>query len=170
MRDAADPDPVNRMAVAHYQCEAIHPFTVGNGRTGRVLKLLMLVEQGLLDQPALCLSRYIVRNETAQRTLAKIAAARTLIEGTAEYARKAVPKQYSRELIDLVFVQPHCRIENVVEAGIAKRQTASAYLYSLAEVGIVRDEQVGLNKQFLNVKFLRLLTREPNSHRRFGSR
>ncbi len=196
---AADLDPVIRMAVAHYQFEAIHPFTDGNGRTGRILNLLMLVEQGLLDQPVLYLSRYIIQNkaayydtllsvttshrwepwllymlqaveETAEWTLAKIAAVRTLIEDTADYARKVVPKQYSRELIDLIFVQPYCRIENVVEAGIAKRQTASVYLHSLAEVGILQEELLGLNKLFLNMRFLQLLTREPNSYPRFGPR
>ena len=197
--EADGPDPLIRMAVAHYQFEAIHPFTDGNGRTGRILNLLMLVEQGLLDQPVLYLSRYIIQNkaayydtllsvttshrwepwllymlqaveETAEWTLAKIAAVRTLIEDTADYARKVVPKQYSRELIDLIFVQPYCRIENVVEAGIAKRQTASVYLHSLAEVGILQEELLGLNKLFLNMRFLQLLTREPNSYPRFGPR
>jgi len=181
------------MAVAHYQFEAIHPFTDGNGRTGRILNLLMLVEQGLLDQPVLYLSRYIIRNkaayydgilsvttggmwepwilymlraveETAEWTLAKIEAVQNLIEDTAEFARTAAPKQYSRELIDLIFVQPYCRIENLVEAGIAKRQTASVYLHNLAAVGILHAEQVGLNKLFLNTRFLKLLTREPNKY------
>ena len=159
----------------------------------------MLVEQGLLDQPVLYLSRYIIRNksayydgilsvtttgewepwllyllraveETADWTLAKIEAVRNLVEDTAEFARKAAPKQYSRELIDLIFVQPYCRIENVVEAGIAKRQTASVYLHRLAAVGILQDEQFGLNKLFLNVRFLKLLTREPNKYPGFTRR
>ena len=197
--DAEEIDPLVRMAVAHYQFEAIHPFTDGNGRTGRILNLLMLVEQGLLDQPVLYLSRYIIRNkaayydgllavttrgewepwilymlratqETAEWTLAKIEAVRALIEHTAEFARKAMPKQYSRELIDLIFVQPYCRIENVVGAGIAKRQTASTYLHALEEAGILHEKQVGLNKLFLNAKFLKLLTQEPNNFKRFGTR
>jgi len=87
-----------------------------------------------------------------------------------EYARRAVPKQYSRELIDLIFVQPYCRIENVVEAGIAKRQTTSRYLHALEEAGILQEKQIGLNKLFLNSSFLKLLTQEPNDHKRFGSR
>jgi Fic family protein len=199
VHDQQDIDPVVRMAVAHYQFEAIHPFTDGNGRTGRVLNLLMLVEQGLLDQPVLYLSRYIIKNkaayydallsvttqegwepwilymlratqETAEWTLAKIDAVRKLIEHTAEYARKAVPKQYSRELIDLIFMQPYCRIENVVGAGIAKRQTASTYLHALEAAGILQEKQIGLNKLFLNSRFLKLLTQEPNGYKRFGSR
>ena len=199
VHDQQDIDPVVRMAVAHYQFEAIHPFTDGNGRTGRVLNLLMLVEQGLLDQPVLYLSRYIIKNkaayyghllsvttqegwepwilymlratqETAEWTLAKIDAVRKLIEHTAEYARKAVPKQYSRELIDLIFTQPYCRIENVVGAGIAKRQTASTYLHALEAAGILQEKQIGLNKLFLNSRFLKLLTQEPNNYKRFGFR
>src|SRR5258708_18582741 len=136
IRDDGDIDPVVRMAVAHYQFEAIHPFTDGNGRTGRVLNLLMLVEQGLLALPVLYFSRSAIlykcayynallavtthgdwenwilymlnaTEDTAKWTLAKIEAVRKLIEQTAEFARKAAPKQYSRELIDLVFVQPY---------------------------------------------------------------
>jgi Fic family protein len=198
MHKQQDIDPVVRMAIAHYQFEAIHPFTDGNGRTGRILNLLMLVEQGLLDHPVLYLSRHIIKNkaayydgllsvttrdawepwilymlratqETAEWTLAKIHAIRKLIEHTSEFARKAVSKQYSRELIDLIFVQPYCRIENVVDAGIAKRQTASTYLHALEKAGILQERQVGLNKLFLNSRFLKLLTQEPNDYKRFGS-
>ena len=194
-----DIDPVVRMAVSHYQFEAIHPFTDGNGRTGRVLNLLMLVEQGLLDLPVLYLSRYVIRNkagyynallavttrgawedwilymlhateDTAMWTLAKIEAVRNLIEHTAEFARKTAPKQYSRELIELVFVQPYCRIENVVAAGIAKRQTASTYLHALESAGILQEKQIGLNKLFLNSRFVKLLTSDSNEYKRFGSK
>jgi Fic family protein len=194
-----DIDPVVRMAVSHYQFEAIHPFTDGNGRTGRVLNLLMLVEQGLLDLPVLYLSRYVIRSkagyyntllavttrgaweewilymlhateETAMWTLAKIEAVRKLLEHTADFVRKMAPKQYSRELIELVFVQPYCRIENVVDAGIAKRQTASTYLHGLESVGILQQRQIGLNKLFVNSRFLKLLTSDSNEYKRFGSK
>ncbi len=199
IHDSRDIDPVIRMAVAHYQFEAIHPFTDGNGRTGRVLNLLMLVEQGLLDLPVLYLSRYIIKNKaayydglmsvtkhdawepwilymlravesTAEWTLAKIEAVRRLVEHTADYALKAMPKQYSRELIDLIFVQPYCRIENVVEAEIAKRQTASTYLHQLKEIGVLQDTQVGTHKLFLNTRFLKLLTQESNDFKSLGMR
>lgn len=142
------------MAAAHYQFEAIHPFTDGNGRTGRVLNSLFLVEQGLLPLPTLCLSRYIIANkadyyrlllavtregasepwllymlraveETAMWTTAKIGAIRTLAAHTTEHVRRQLPKIYSRELVDIVFEQPYCRIANLVEAGIAERQAAS---------------------------------------------
>jgi Fic family protein len=196
IHDDGDIDPVVRMAVSHYQFEAIHPFTDGNGRTGRILNLLMLVEQSLLDLPVLYLSRYIIRNksayyeallavttrtawhdwilymlhateDTAKWTLAKIDALRKLIEHTADFTRKTAPKQYSRELVDLIFVQPYCRIENVVDAGIAKRQTASTYLHKLQSIGVLDQKQIGLNKLFLNTRFLKLLTQESNEYKRF---
>jgi Fic family protein len=197
VHDDKDIDPVVRMAVSHYQFEAIHPFTDGNGRTGRILSLLMLVEQDVLDLPVLYLSRYIIRNraayydallrvttrdawqewilymlhateDTARWTLAKINAVRALIGHTAEFARKTAPKQYSSELIELIFVQPYCRIENVVEAGIAKRQTASTYLHKLKDVGILEETQSGLNKLFFNSRLLKLLTQDSNLYKTFA--
>ncbi len=141
------------MAVGHYQFEAIHPFTDGNGRTGRVLNSLYLVQTELLTLPVLYLSRYIIARkseyyrlllavtrdqawepwllymieaveQTARWTTKKIAAIRKLAEHTRNYVRGARPKIYSHELIDVIFAQPYCRISNLDEAGIAKRQTA----------------------------------------------
>ncbi len=189
--EAEDIDPLIRMAVMHYQFEAIHPFTDGNGRTGRVLNLLFLVEQGLLDIPVLYLSRYIIRNRqdyyrlllgvtvdgrwedwilymlaavrnTAIWTTSKIRAIRDLLDQTAETMRKRVPKIYSRELAEIIFVQPYCRIGNLVDAGIAKRQSASVYLKSLVKVGILREQKVGREKIFTNPALLHLLSDRPD--------
>ena len=185
----ADIDPLVRMAVGHYQFEAIHPFTDGNGRTGRVLDLLYLVEQGLLDIPVLHLSRHILRNkpdyysglqsitetgawepwllymlggvtETARWTTDKIVAVRALLEETTERMRRDASQIYSRELAELVFVRPYCRIAHVVEAGLAKRQTASVYLKQLAAIGILREHKMGREKIFLNPAFIDLLKRD----------
>lgn len=182
-------DPLIRMTVAHYQFEAIHPFTDGNGRTGRVLNSLFLVEEGLLDQPILYLSRYIVAHkrdyyrlllavtrdgawepwllyvlrgveETARWTVDKIAAVRRLAGATAEYLRRVAPKVYSRELVDLIFEQPYCRITNVVDRGIAKRETASRYLGVLVGAGVLREVAMGRDKLFLHPRLLDLLTRD----------
>jgi len=199
---AADPlhadtlDPLIRMSVAHYQFEAIHPFTDGNGRSGRVLNSLFLVEQGLLPMPILYLSRYIIAHksdyyrlllditrkndqsgweqwllfmlrgveETAIWTAAKISAIRDLAEEAVELARKTLPKIYSRELMDVVFEQPYCRISNVVEAEIAGRQAASRYLKALVSIGMLHEQVFGREKLFVNVKLLDLLTRR----RRWG--
>lgn len=180
-------DPLVRMAVAHYQFEAIHPFTDGNGRTGRVLNQLMLVEYGLLDTPVLYLSRYVIRNkadyyglllavtqksawekwilyvlggisETAAWTTGKIEAIRQLMANTAEHVRLRIPRVYSRELVELVFVQPYCRIQNLVEAGLGNRQTASVYLKALTDIGVLKEVKVGREKLFLHPRFITLLT------------
>jgi Fic family protein len=184
-----DVDPLVRMAAGHYQFEAIHPFTDGNGRTGRVLNLLYLVEQGLLDIPVLYLSRHILRNktgyyaglqsvtatgawepwllymlqgvaETATWTMNKVVALRRLLTDTAERMRREAGSIYSRELAELVFVRPYCRIAHVVDAGLAKRQTASTYLKELAAIGILREHKLGREKVFLNPAFIELLKRD----------
>jgi Fic family protein len=185
-------DPLVRMAAAHYQFEAIHPFTDGNGRTGRVLNSLFLVEQGLLPLPILYLSRYLIANkadyyrlllavtregawepwllymlraveETATWTTAKIGAIRALAAHTAEHVRRQLPKIYSRELVDIVFEQPYCRIANLVEAGVAERQAASRYLKALVSVGVLREQSFGREKLFVHPKLMTLLTRDDNS-------
>jgi Fic family protein len=188
LHGASEIDPLIRMAVMHYQFEAIHPFTDGNGRTGRVLNLLFLVETGLLSTPVLYLSRYIIAHradyyrlllkvtteaawqewilymlravrETADSTTAKISAIRDLLADTAETVRRNAPRIYSRELVELIFVQPYCRIGNLVEAGIAQRQSASAYLKRLCEIGVLEEQKAGREKLFTNPALLRILTR-----------
>jgi Fic family protein len=189
LHEAGEVDPLVRMAVAHYQFEAIHPFTDGNGRTGRILNLLFLVEQELLDLPILYLSRAIIRrkadyyrlllavttdgawedwmlymlgavNETARWTTNRIRAIRQLMQETGAYVRNEAYGAYSRELVELIFVQPYCRIKNVVEAGIAQRQTAAVYLKQLAGTGVLEEVKVGREKLFINPRLMRLLTAE----------
>ncbi|MFW6139643.1 MAG: protein adenylyltransferase Fic [Spirochaetota bacterium] len=184
-------DPLVRMAVMHYQFEAIHPFTDGNGRTGRILCILYLIQEGLLDIPVLYLSRYIIKHknqyyqsiqqvtednaweqwilfmlhgveETASWTLHKIRAVRELVDHTCTYVREMLPKIYSRELVELTFVQPYCRINNVVNAGIVKRQSASVYLKALADIGVLEEIRAGREKLFVHPKFVQLLTGDSN--------
>lgn len=184
-------DPLVRMAVMHYQFEAIHPFTDGNGRTGRVLNSLFLIETGLLTLPILYLSRYIIRHrddyyrlllgvtreqawepwllfllqgveETAIWTLRKIEAIRALSRQTRDHIRQAAPKIYTQELVSVLFEQPYCRIQNLVDAGIAKRQTASRYLQSLVQIGVLEERQAGRENLYLHPKLMRLLSREGN--------
>lgn len=184
-------DPLIRMAVGHYQFEAIHPFTDGNGRTGRILNILYLIQEGLLGLPILYLSRFIIANkndyyarlldvtrkdewepwilfmlqaveETAQWTTAKIAAVRVLAEHTTTHVRERLPKIYSRELVDVIFEQPYSRIANLVEKDIAQRQAASRYLKDLAALGVLKEIQVGKEKLFIHPKLMQLLTRDSN--------
>jgi len=187
MHQQRDLDPLIRLAAGHYQFEAIHPFTDGNGRTGRILNSLFLIQEDLLTMPILYLSRYIIHHkddyykllidvtrngswepwilymleavrETSLWTLDKIDAMRSLVETTVKQVRSELPKIYSRELIDEIFVQPYCRIENLVQAGVAKRQTASLYLKQLVEIGIVEERKAGREKFFVNSRLLELLS------------
>lgn len=182
-------DPLVRMAVGHYQFEAIHPFMDGNGRTGRVINSLFLIEQKLLNLPILYLSRYIIANkadyyrlllavtrdgawqewilyflkgveETANWTSAKIAAIRTLEDHTRHYIHAQLPKIYSYELIETIFTQPYCRIANLVDKDIAKRQTASEYLKKLVDIGVLLEHQEGKEKLFIHPKLIDLLVRD----------
>lgn len=191
LHDQEELDPLIRMAIGHYQFEAIHPFTDGNGRTGRVINILYLIQQGLLGLPILYLSRYIIANktdyyrhlidvtrhgawepwilfmlraveETAQWTTAKIGAIRSLAEHTANHVREKQPKIYSRELVDVIFEQPYCRIANLVEKDIAQRQAASRYLKDLASIGVLQEIHAGKEKLFIHPKLMRLLTSDSN--------
>ena len=189
LHDRDDIDPLIRMAVAHYQFEAIHPFTDGNGRTGRILNLLFLVEQELLDLPVLYLSRAIIRTkadyyrlllgvtsrgvweewilymlravaETARWTTERIRLIRQLMQDTARYVKKEAYGAYSRDMVEMIFVQPYSRIRNVVDAGIAQRQTAAVYLKELVRAGVLREVKAGREKLFINPRLMRLLTAE----------
>lgn len=191
MAEETDIDPLIRMAIQHYQFEAIHPFADGNGRTGRIVNILFLVEQGLLDTPILYLSRYIIANkgeyyrlllevtrnqawgewvlymlsgveETCNWTTDKIKAIRELMQHTSQYVAAKLPKIYSYELVEALFKQPYCRINNLVSAGIAKRQTASVYLKQLCDIGVLREHKSGRETLFVHPKYIELLTGEEN--------
>jgi Fic family protein len=191
MHRSTDIDPLVRMAVQHYQFEAIHPFADGNGRTGRILNILFLVEHGLLDSPILYLSRFIISNkaayylllknvtheqawegwinfilegveETCVWTTDKIKAIRELMEHTAQFVQQRLPKIYSWELVELLFKQPYCRIGNIVDSKIAKRQTASTYLKQLCDLGVLKEVKSGRENIFVHPKYIELLTGEEN--------
>ncbi len=191
LHEPSELDPLIRMAIAHYQFEAIHPFTDGNGRTGRILNSLYLVQQGLIALPVLYMSRYIIANkrdyyrmlaavtrdddwepwivymlsvitDTAQWTTAKISAIRSLANQTNEHVRRHLPKIHSRELIDVLFEQPYCRIGNVTDAGIVRRQAASRYLQQLASIGVLEAHRIGRELLFTHPRLLHLLTTDAN--------
>ncbi|MFM2402685.1 MAG: hypothetical protein RL223_565 [Pseudomonadota bacterium] len=190
-------DPLIRMAVGHYQFEAIHPFVDGNGRTGRVLNILYLIQEELLNLPVLYLSRHVIAHkadyyrlllsvtrdeawepwlifmlqavaETSRWTTGKIAAIRALAEHTIEHVRTQLPKIYTRELVDVIFEQPYCRIGNLVEKGIAQRQAASRYLHDLADLGVLRELPFGKEKLFIHPKLMQLLNRDNNQFQRYA--
>lgn len=192
-----DLDPLIRLAVGHYQFEAIHPFTDGNGRTGRIINSLFLIQEELLTLPILYLSRYVIENrveyyqllqsvtahgewepwliyiikgieDTARWTTAKITAINDLAGHTAAFINERLPKIYKRELVNLIFKLPYCRIGDVIAANIAKRQTASAYLKRLVDIGVLQEVETAKEKLFVHPKLLRLIGDEKNEFARYG--
>jgi Fic family protein len=175
-------DPLVKMAVAHYQFEAIHPFDDGNGRTGRLINILWLMEQGLLNHPVLYLSDTIINQKqkyynllrgvtekeewepwilfmldaveaTSRGTMERIDQILAALNETLQMAREKLPARvYSKELIELLFEQPYCKVKFLVDRGIAKRQTAAEYLRELEQAGILKSKQVGRENLFLNVR------------------
>jgi len=95
---------------------------------------------------------------TATWTHEKIAGIRTLLDETTARVRSEAGRIYSRELIEVIFMQPYSRIKNVVEAGIVKREAASQYLSKLCEIGILEERKVGRDKLFINRELFSLLT------------
>lgn len=183
-----DLDPLVRMAVAHYQFEAIHPFHDGNGRTGRVINIVMLIEAGLLRDPILYLSRAIIARkndyyrllravtaedawiewilymldavrESAESTTRKISSIRACQEDIAEQARSATPGGRDAQFLAVLFEQPYCRISTVVERCGVSRQTASTWLHALVEARLLTDVKAGRELLFVNHDFLAVLTR-----------
>jgi len=183
---ADGPDPLIRMAVGHYQFEAIHPFTDGNGRTGRILNILYLLHAGLLEIPVLYLSRFIIRQksdyyralravtedgawepwvlymlrgveETSVWTVGRIRAIRDLMDATIERCRTEVPKVYSKELIELIFRSPYCKIAFAVHARIAERKTASVYLQELERIGVLKGDKRGREMIYRHPALLKVL-------------
>ncbi|MEQ1578541.1 MAG: Fic family protein [Hyphomicrobium sp.] len=186
VNEQSDIDPLIRMAVLHYQFEAIHPFPDGNGRTGRILNILSLIQAGLLDIPTLYLSRHILRNKaeyyarlqgvtqrgewepwivymltavetTALWTNQRIRAIRELMLHTSDHVRSNAPAIYSHELVETIFAQPYTRIAHLIERDIVKRVSASRYLKQLVEIGVLTEEKSGRDKLFIHKKYMSLL-------------
>lgn len=180
-------DPLVQLALIHYQFEAIHPFYDGNGRTGRILNILFLIHKNLLEIPVLYLSNYIISNkldyyhglrkvteenawepwilyvlrgleETALITREKIIAIHRLSLETASLIRTKLPKLYSKNLVEILFRSPYCKIKFLEEAGIAKRQTASLYLQQLENAGVLHSIKKGREIYYINGPFLKILT------------
>jgi Fic family protein len=182
-------DPLVKLALIHYQFEAIHPFLDGNGRTGRILNILFLVQKGLLDLPVLYHSKYIIEHKadyyrllsevttkkqwkawilfmleairhTAEFTRRRIVEIQDLMRETTERAKRGLPQRvYSKELLELIFRQPYTKGQFLVESGIAKRQTAAEYLKELEKIGILKMHKVGKETLYLNRGLYDLLSK-----------
>lgn len=181
-------DPLIKMAMMHYQFEAIHPFSDGNGRTGRILNILYLGVEHLLDLPVLYLSKYILeyRNDyyrslrevtennnwegwilymleavkqTSTVTLMKVNAIYQHYVDTIQKVKNEGADIYSRELIEVIFSQPYCKIAILEEKNIASRNTASKYLHRLEELGILEPDMSGRETLYKNIGLLDILSK-----------
>jgi Fic family protein len=182
-----DLDVLVKMALLHYQFEAIHPFPDGNGRTGRILNILYLVDQGLLNLPVLYLSRYIIDHkaayyeglrrvteegawhdwvlymldaveQTSIRTHGQITAILALMESVRERVQREAPGIYSKDLIEQIFKQPYCKIAFLERAGMGTRQTCAKYLRELEALGVLTGQKMGREVYFINTALFKLLT------------
>jgi len=179
-------DPLIKMALLHYQFEAIHPFADGNGRTGRILILLYLRLSGLLEVPAIYLSEYIIQNkndyyiklrgvtenenwedyilymldmieQTALKGLERLKLITTAIEEMTTEIKAKLPKMYSKDLVEILFRLPYTKRQNLIDENLGTAKTVGNYLIALEENGILKSVKVGKEKLYLNQKLLKIL-------------
>lgn len=180
-------DPLIKMALIHYQFESIHPFYDGNGRTGRILNVLYLVLNKLLDSPILYLSNYINNNkseyyrlfnsfreennyedwiiyilkgidETSKNTIELIKLIQNEMNFYKEEFMRELPKIYSDELLDSLFYEVYTRINYVEEKCGVTRQTAATYLNQLTQKGLLEYEKIGRESIYKNTRLIDLLS------------
>ena len=179
-------DPLIKMAIIHYQFESIHPFYDGNGRTGRIINILYLVLNGLLDLPILYLSSYIIKyksdyyrllqevrekeaweewilymlegvEQTAVRQTELINEIKELMDSTKVKLKNELPKIYSKDLLEILFMHPYTKISMLEEVLGLHRETASKHLNAISELGILKPLKLGRTKFFVNVELFNLL-------------
>jgi Fic family protein len=189
--ELCDWDSLTKMAVIHHQFESIHPFYDANGRTGRIINILYLVQQGLLKIPVLYLSRYINQNkadyyrllqavrtegaweewvlfildgveETSRQTIVLIEEIRLLMKVTKQKMRAELPKIYSQDLLNNLFRHPYTKIEFVAQELRCTRQTAAKYLDELVNIGLLAKLQIARENFYLNIQLYDLLLNASN--------
>ena len=181
-----DLSPLIKLAVLHYQFESIHPFYDGNGRTGRILNILYLILNQLIDVPILYLSSYIIENkpeyyrllsqtnheekweewiifmlkaieETSKSTILKIERIKELLEKTIIKVQSEASKIYRKELVELIFEQPYSKIEFVVDKLNVERKAASRYLKELESINVLKSQKVGRETLYINKELIEIL-------------
>ncbi|WP_292901549.1 Fic/DOC family N-terminal domain-containing protein [Nonlabens sp.] len=179
-------DPLIKMAISHYQFEAIHPFSDGNGRTGRILLLLQLKLEKLLDVPALFLSEYIIKHKdmyyeglrsvtennewstfirymldmvetTAIKGLERLESIVQLMDTTGQEIKEKLPKVYSKDLVEVIFKLPYTKRQNLINADLGTPKTVGNYLIALEEAGFLKSIKVGKEKLYLNRPLMNIL-------------
>lgn len=184
--DTIDYDILVKMAIIHHQFESIHPFYDGNGRTGRIINILYLVQQQALTMPLLYLSRYINRNkqdyyrllqstrdsgdweawlcfmldgiiETAKQTQILIAQIKHTMQQYKQTMKQEAATIYRHELLNNLFKYPYTKIEFVVEDVQVHRNTAMNYLNKLSDIGLLEKVRMGKENYYINIALYRLL-------------
>ena len=179
-------DPLIKMAIIHYQFETIHPFYDGNGRTGRIINILYLVLNELLDLPILYLSSYIIKHkadyyrllqevrtkgsweewiiymlegieQTATKQVQLINDIKELMDNTKEKLKSELPKIYSKDLLEVLFIHPYTKIDMLVDNLDLHRDTASKHLKAMEKIGILNSVQIKNTRFYVNVKLFELL-------------
>lgn len=191
--EASDLDSLVKMAIIHHQFESIHPFYDGNGRTGRIINVLYLVKQKLLNSPVLYLSRYINKNkadyyrllqkvrdqdsweewilfildaveQTSRQTTYLIQGIKSLMQNHKEKMRSELPKIYSQDLINVIFSHPYTKIDFVIREIGVSRLTATRYLKELVRIGLMKEEKKGRENYYINVELYNLFG-DPYNHK-----
>jgi Fic family protein len=184
--ELSDWDPLVKMAIIHHQFESIHPFYDGNGRTGRIINILYLVKEGMLNLPILYLSRYINQNkgdyyrllqkvrtenaweewvlfilegveQTSMQTIKIIEGIKELMKVHKQRIRTELPKIYSQDLLNNLFKHPYTKIDFVIEEAGVSRKTAAKYLNQLDELGIVSKQKIWKDNYYVNTDLYTLL-------------
>ena len=179
-------DALIKLAISHYQYEAIHPFRDGNGRSGRILSILLLIQKGLLDIPILYLSAYIIKHkedyyellnsvttrqswerwiiyilnaveETSLYTLDKIIEIDKLFENTLSLISEKIPK-LRKETVEKLFEQPYLSPKSILGQDIKSLNTAKKYLREMEQLGIMASRKIGKEIVYLNVDLYNILS------------
>ena len=180
-------DPLIKVCLIHYQFESIHPFYDGNGRTGRILNILYLVLNNLIDSPILYLSKYINKTKqeyyklfnevrdnnnfedwilyilkgielTSKETILLIEKIQNEMKNYKEEFRSKLPKIYSKELLESLFYEVYTKISYIERACNVTRLTASSYLNQLEEIGLLESEKIVREKLYKNTRLIKLLS------------
>ena len=186
----ADWDPLVKMAIIHHQFESIHPFYDGNSRTGRIINILYLVKQGLLNTPVLYLSRYINQNksdyyrllqsvrdengwhewvmymltgveQTARQTTRLVDYMKSLMLLQKHKIKRERPKIYSQDLVNILFCHPYSKIEFLVRELEVSRITATRYLDELEVIGLMRKLRIEKSNYYINIQLFELFRNIP---------
>jgi len=183
-------DILIKMAIIHYQFESIHPFYDGNGRTGRILNILYLVANGLLNLPILYLSRYIIHRKTdyyqklqevrtsgaweawvlfildgviatSVQTIKLVDQIRTLMLDYKHRIRQELPRIYSQDLLNNLFRHPYTKIEFLQNDLKVSRVTAGRYLDQLVAAGFLAKHRHSRSNYYVNTDLVNLLVELP---------